>query len=146
MGEKLGMSESNKLGILPDNKMIPLYDKKTKTNVGMSYSTLMKQLEEKSVQVYRDTGIENNKYKVALEELKMVQTAEEIGPILRNGNIDIKDNIVMGGRKTKKNRKQKGGFIYKFNTRRKILSNNSRRSSKKSSKRSSGRSSGRSSR
>ena len=137
-GEKLGMGESK----LPDDTIIPIYDKNTKTNVGMSFSALKDQLKTKSEQVFRNTNIKNNKYERALKEMESIQSPDEIGPILRNKGINIKDNNVMGGRKTKKNRKQKGGFIYKSNTRRKILSNNSRRSSKRSSRRSSRRSSG----
>ena len=56
-----------------------------------------------------------------------------------SNNISIKENGVSGGkRKTKKNRKQNGGFTYKISSKRTgITSKSSRRSTRNSSRRSS---------
>ena len=67
------------------------------------------------------------KYTDALNELrKPGVTVADIQPILSKNNISYKNNQIMGGKKTKrtrKMRKQKGGFTYKNSRRRSITSN-----------------------
>lgn len=54
----------------------------------------------------------NFKYRLALEEISKNTDPENILRVLRKHNIDINNGAVVGGRKTKKLRKQRGGFIY----------------------------------
>jgi chromosome segregation ATPase len=71
----------------------------------------------------------------ALDEMKRVQNENQVEPILRKYGITFKNGTIMGGRKTKKMYKQKGGFTYKNNTKRKSITTTSsrRKSSSKSS-------------
>ena len=63
-----------------------------------------------------------------------IRSKSSIRPSLRNNNISVKNNHVMGGKKTKKNRKQKGGFTYKNSKRINIKSKSSVHSSSSSRK------------
>jgi hypothetical protein len=82
------------------------------------------------------------KYADAIPQVRAATTPDEITQILRSNSINYKNGNMMGGKRTKKIRKQKGGFVYRANTKRKSLSSNSKRrirsrsSSRKSNKRS----------
>ena len=80
------------------------------------------------------------KYKDALVSLKQVTNPAEINVILQQYNISYKNGKIMGGKRTKRTkkiRKQKGGFTYKANLKRRGLSTTYRRSntSRRTSKR-----------
>ena len=76
------------------------------------------------------------KYKDALKPLRQATTPQQVTDILNQFNISYKNGAIMGGKKTKKLRKQKGGFTYKLNSKRKGLSTSSKRgnSSRKTSR------------
>ena len=72
--------------------------------------------------------------------LKQVTNPAEINVILQQYNISYKNGKIMGGKRTKRTkkiRKQKGGFTYKANLKRRGLSTTYRRSntSRRTSKR-----------
>jgi predicted nucleic acid-binding Zn-ribbon protein len=67
------------------------------------------------------------KYKDALGPLRQATTPQQVTDILNQFNISYKNGSIMGGKKTKKIRKQKGGFTYKLNSKRKGLSTSYRR-------------------
>ena len=79
--------------------------------------------------VQRKAGQGGNvqKYKDALIELRQAKTIQDVIPILSRNNIAYKNGAIMGGKKTKKIRKQKGGFIYRNNTKRRSISSSSSR-------------------
>lgn len=112
---------------------VTLLDIGTNSNVTMPFGALIKLLAGKASQIR--SGV--NKYKNVLDELKGIADVTEISDILRRNNVAIKNSQVMGGRKTKKNRKQKGGFTYKNSKRRSITSRSSVRSSSRKSRRTS---------
>jgi chromosome segregation ATPase len=112
---------------------VTLLDIGNNSNVTMPFGSLIKMLASKSSQIR--SGV--NKYKNVLDELKGITDVAQISDILRNNNVSVKNNQVMGGRKTKKNRKQKGGFTYKNSKRRSIISRSSLRSSSRKSTRNS---------
>ena len=77
------------------------------------------------------------KYAVALPQVRAATTPDEVAQALRaNGIYYQPSGNMKGGRKTKKLRKQKGGFVYKVNTKRRSLSSNSKRRSRSSSRKS----------
>jgi hypothetical protein len=78
----------------------------------------------------------NNKYKQTLDKLTNATSGQEVQGILNRNGIVFKNGSIMGGRKTKKNRKQKGGFTYKKSFRRRSITSrtNSRRNSRRSSR------------
>ena len=108
----------------------------------ITYGQLMAGLQRKTSQLQRQ-GVpdEQNKYAIALNGLRGLNNpnSANIELLLQSNNISIKENGVSGGkRKTKKNRKQKGGFTYKISSKRTgITSKSSRRSTRNSSRRSS---------
>jgi predicted nucleic acid-binding Zn-ribbon protein len=106
------------MGINPD-AIIPIKGNQ------MSINALRNELVRKSKQI-RDP---NNKYNMALNrinnEIKNQVDIPKIDSIL--SGITISNGIVSGGKgKTRKNRKQKGGFTYKRNTRRQNIKSKSR--------------------
>jgi chromosome segregation ATPase len=111
------------------------------TPVEMQYAELINNITNKSRQgTFR---FNNNKYLNALNDLKKITNINEVSAVLNKNNINFKNNVLYGGitrkrRKTKKNKKQKGGFTYKINSKRKSIvsqTNTFKRSSKSSSKR-----------
>ena len=108
----------------------------------ITYGQLMAGLQRKTSQLQRQ-GVpdEQNKYAIVLNGLRGLNNpnSANIELLLQSNNISIKENGVSGGkRKTKKNRKQKGGFTYKISSKRTgITSKSSRRSTRNSSRRSS---------
>lgn len=75
----------------------------------MKFMELLRGLRNKINQRPNDP---NFKYRLALEEISKNVDPENILQVLRKHNIDINNGVVVGGRKTKKIRKQHGGFIY----------------------------------
>jgi multidrug efflux pump subunit AcrB len=68
-----------------------------------------------------------NKYDDALKAMYEAKSQEDVIRALQSNNVDIKNGAVMGGKKTKKirkqkNKKQKGGFTYKKNLKRGSIS------------------------
>jgi predicted nucleic acid-binding Zn-ribbon protein len=111
----------------------------------LSKSELLKLLAQKDKEMSRyDPNI--TKYKEAVEYINNLQSTnpEDITIYLRNKRIVVnKNKTILGGKKTKKVRKhkqkQRGGFIYNTNSKRKSIishTNTSRRSSRTTSKRS----------
>ena len=88
--------------------------------------------------VQRKAGQGGNvqKYKDALIELRQSKTIQDVIPILRRYNIAYKNGAIMGGKKTQKMRKQKGGFIYRTNTKRRSITSSSARRTTSSSRKS----------
>jgi hypothetical protein len=76
------------------------------------------------------------KYADAIPQVRAATTPAEITQILRSNSINYKNGNMMGGKRTKKLRKQKGGFVYRANTKRRSLSSTSRRRSRSSSRKS----------
>ena len=73
-----------------------------------------------------------SKYATALRGVRAAQTPEEVIQALSSNAIDAKNGAISGGKKTKKNkkvRKQKGGYTYKLNSKRKSITTSSLRSS-----------------
>ena len=94
-------------------------------------------------ELQRKTSQQGNvqKYKDALQQMRQAKTTKEIQIIMSRNNIVFKNNAIMGGKKTKKNKKQKGGFSYRINTkRRSITTNNSARGERNNSSRKSNKS------
>jgi chromosome segregation ATPase len=118
---------------LPSNTQINLMDNRQQT-IQLQLNDLISQLNAK----YRQSR--NNKYLNALNAISTAENPSEIQNILRQNQVEIKNNSVFGGknRKTKKNKKQKGGFTYKISSKRKSIKTNSssvgRGSYRKSSK------------
>lgn len=102
----------------------------------IEFGQLKNKLEAKSKQVYINTKNANNKYKQTLDKLTNATSGEEVQYILNRNAIVFKNGTIMGGRKTKKNRKQKGGFTYKKSFRRRSITSrsNSGRNTKRSSR------------
>ena len=115
---------------IPANTPVQVNDTNT-----MLYGVLLNELFIKSKQLARNNPTAKNKYKEAAQELQNVVNPNEIRNILKKNSIEVKNNKISGGRKTRKNRKQKGGFTYKVGVkRRNIKSKSSRRSSRRSSR------------
>jgi chromosome segregation ATPase len=66
-----------------------------------------------------------SKYALALRGLRAAQTPEEVIQALTSNGVHAKNGAVYGGKKTKKNRKQKGGYTYKSNLKRRSISTTS---------------------
>ena len=112
---------------------ITLQDSGTGSPVQIQYNVILQQLKAKS----GIKGSGGQKYKDALLKLKTAQNPQDVAGILSSSGITFKNNAIMGGRKTKKInktkkiRKQKGGYTYKNSVkRRSISSTSSFRSSK----------------
>lgn len=111
----------------------------------MTYGEILSQLQIKARQEARSTGNQDNKYNRVLIQIQNSGNPAEIENLLRRSAVSIKrgrngNGTISGGRKTRKNRKnkQKGGFTYRTNSKRRgITLKSSRRSSRNSSRRSS---------
>jgi archaellum component FlaC len=130
---------------IPPNEIINI------NGENIAYGQLIQMLRTKDKQVRKRDP--NNKYKQALDRLKTITSGSQVESALTESGVIFKNNVVSGGRKTKKNRKQKGGFIYKTSFKRKNITSHltpkkmfkgsfkrsfkttSKRSSKRSSKR-----------
>ena len=99
---------------------IPLDEIMNIQGVQISFGDLLHDLNAKSKQI----GTPNNKYSEALNKIKSLVDSNQIPQVLMSNNIEFKNGKVFGGktsRKTKKIRKQKGGFTYKTHSKRKKL-------------------------
>ena len=114
---------------IPDDSVINLIDTSTRQPVDINFGNLLQMITRKSRQTNSP-----NKYTTALDQLKRSTSPQDVPDILNRNNIEIKNNQVFGGRKTKKISKQKGGFTYKNNSRRRSITarSNSKRSSRNS--------------
>jgi hypothetical protein len=85
-------------------------------------SKIISDLKTKSGKLSRDP---NNKYAVALQKVQAAKSVQDVNNAL--SRVEFKNGMIFGGR-TKKNRKnkntkkQKGGFRYSSNSRRRSLS------------------------
>jgi chromosome segregation ATPase len=69
----------------------------------------------------------NNKYSLVLNQLRGAIDESDVVSILEKNNINItSDGKIRGGRKTKKNKKQKGGYTYKTQSKRKTITSSLR--------------------
>ena len=69
-----------------------------------------------------------SKYALALRGVNSAQTPQEVLQALASSGVDAKNGAIYGGKKTKKNRKvrkQKGGYTYKVNSKRRSISTSS---------------------
>lgn len=92
-------------------------------------------IKDKIKQVTKNNPDAVSKYTSVLNALNEAQTPENASSLI---NSIYKNGIIFGGRRTKKNKKQKGGFTYKpTSTRRSISSSQSpiRRFTKRHGKR-----------
>jgi predicted nucleic acid-binding Zn-ribbon protein len=83
----------------------------------LTYDNILLQLRQKAAKIGPGR---QNKYQVALDELKTVSNPNEVQGILSR-NVDFQNNNIKGGKKSRKLKKQKGGFHYKLSSRRKSL-------------------------
>ena len=68
----------------------------------------------------------NSKYGQAFQQLQGASDADDVVTILTNARLlTTRDGRIKGGKKTKKNRKQKGGYTYKVNSKRRSISTTS---------------------
>jgi DNA repair exonuclease SbcCD ATPase subunit len=130
-------SRSSKI-VLPLDTMITVKDNKN-NDLTFTLDQIMIELRSKGSRV---AGID--KYETASNAIKSATTPQEVAAILAKNNIIFKNGAMMGGKynktknikrrknKTRKNKtiknktrfkRQKGGFIYSSNTKRKPLSN-----------------------
>jgi chromosome segregation ATPase len=120
------------------NTPISLADLNSQQRVDITLENLMTMLSRKASQVRRNNPTSQNKYADAINQINSASSPNEISAIIMRNNISVKDGNVSGGkRKTKKNRKQKGGFTYKSTSRRRSITSvtgSKRNSSKRSSR------------
>jgi chromosome segregation ATPase len=93
----------------------------------ISYANLLAELSRKASQ-----GGNVQKYIDALSQSRQAKTNDEISTVLNKNNISLKNGKIMGGRKniknknkTKKIKKQTGGFTYKASSKRRSVSTSS---------------------
>lgn len=116
---------------------VNLIDINSQSPVNIQYQDLLNMLKIKANQFPSP-----NKYSQALSEIYKVNNEADITNILNNNGISIKSGKIMGGKRSKKRHgKQKGGFTYKTNSKRKSITTSSgtqkmHRSSRNSSRRS----------
>jgi hypothetical protein len=124
-------------GSLPDNTPISIVVANGVRET-MPLNVLKQQLQSKASQLRRNNPNADNKYQRALDLINQATTVEEINNARMGITFKTTQNgiAVSGGRRTKKNNKQKGGFIYKrTSTRRSILTTpKSARRSRRSSR------------
>jgi len=106
----------------------------------LELNKIISELTKKSNQRGSTNTFGVNKYKDALNEIHNANDANQISAILNNFNFNAA-GAVTGGKKTKKNKKQRGGFTYKDKSKRKSLRSTNKHSFRRTSKTSSRRSS-----
>ena len=79
-------------------------------------------------------GQQGDKYRNAVKQLANLSDPANVSQVLASNNIAFKNGKIMGGRKTRKIRKQKGGFTYKSTSVRKRITSTATRSSRRSSR------------
>ena len=130
ISNSLQSGTNNKVQINPEQR-IQVTDIGTSNPSQLKYSTLITELTRKASE---SGNVE--KYKTAKNEVLQAASHEEIPAILSNYNIQYKNGKIMGGKRpiykrtqrTKKNKRiklQKGGYIYKGNTKRRSISTGS---------------------
>jgi DNA repair exonuclease SbcCD ATPase subunit len=104
---------------------IPLNETINYENSQVNFGDLLAQIWDKSKKDNRP----DNKYSVALKQLRNAADEDDVNTILLKNNIGKSNNGKINGgkrfKKTKKNRKQKGGFTYKTNSKRNRLTTTS---------------------
>lgn len=122
--------------ILAPDAIVQVLDAATGSPVDVQFAKILNEVTGKS----KIKGQQGQKYRDALNELHSVTNAADVPNILRRHNVGFKGNQIFGGKiknKTKKNRKQKGGFTYKSTSRRRSISSSpksNRRTSRRSSR------------
>ena len=136
-GQTQGVQTQGQAPVAP-NTPISLADLNSQQRVDINLRDLMDMLARKASQVRRNNPGAQNKYADAINQINSASSPNEISAIIMRNNISVKDGNVSGGkRKTKKNRKQKGGFTYKSTSRRRSITSvtgSKRNSSKRSSR------------
>jgi uncharacterized protein YpbB len=95
--------------------------------IQVTYSNILGELSKK---IKQNAG---KQYIDASNELKQPGvTVNDVANILKKNGVTFKNGAIMGGKRTKKNRKQKGGFIYRANTKRRSISSSSSRRNRSS--------------
>ncbi|MEN9781943.1 MAG: hypothetical protein RL208_93 [Pseudomonadota bacterium] len=118
--------------IKPDTN-ITIRDIGSNNDVNMPFGQLIELVKNKVSQIKDENA--SKKYRDTLNQLRQINDVSQIQNILKQNGVSFKNNIIMGGRKTRKIRKQKGGFLYKSNTKRKkIKSSQIRNVSRRSSR------------
>ena len=93
----------------------------------LTLGLIISQLRKKP-QTIRNTNAPS-KYALALRGVNDAQTPEQVLQALNSSGVDAKNGAIFGGKKTKKIRKQKGGYTYKVNSKRRSITSSSSRSS-----------------
>jgi predicted nucleic acid-binding Zn-ribbon protein len=108
----------------PNEYKIPLNETINYENSQFNFRDLLAQLWDKSK---NDNRVDNN-YSATLNQLRNASDEDDVNTILLQNNIGTTNGKITGGKKfkkTKKNRKQKGGFTYKIKSKRKSISSTS---------------------
>jgi len=107
-----------------DNMVISVVDSISRQPINIQLGVLKTALKKKADQLKATNPKIDNKYQKALDKIASAKTPEDISKLLYG--IVIKSTpegiTVKGGRRSKKNKKYKGGFTYKTTSRRKGMS------------------------
>lgn len=117
-------------------EMTPIQLSQPGGNLTLTYQQIRERLNEKKRQSQTNPSVSPS-YRLAFNEIvKDAQTPEDVSNIIKKYNIIFTAAGIKGGRKTKKNRNQKGGFTYKSTSRRRSISSTpkSNRRSRRSSR------------
>jgi chromosome segregation ATPase len=108
---------------IPENAEVQLIDGATGQPMVMLYGDLIKGLKRKIEQVKRTNPNAVGKYVNALQNIIKATSVNDIPAFLIDIPIKNTDRglQVTGGRRSKKNRKQKGGFTYKATSKRRSI-------------------------
>jgi len=124
-GNLSGNSSGNSQG-RPQIQRIPGNTRILYENTQFTFDDLRNQLQAKARQDARP----NNKYSQALQQLQGANDEDDVIQILQaNTILTSRNGTIKGGKKTKKLRKQKGGYTYKVNSKRRSIVTSSSRSS-----------------
>jgi len=104
---------------IDDATNLTLRDIGTQGDVTIPFGKLTEMVANKVSQIKNETA--SKKYRDALNQLKQITDVSQVQDVLSRNGVSFKNNVIMGGRKTRKNRKQKGGFLYKSSTKRKSI-------------------------
>jgi uncharacterized coiled-coil DUF342 family protein len=107
---------------LPPDTMLAFTMFGTTNKTQMKFSDIMNQLNIKAKAIPGE-----DKYEILFNQLKGATTEAQAQQMIENSRITIKNGQLFGGKKTKKNRKQKGGFVYRHSSSRKRISVTSKR-------------------
>jgi len=104
---------------IDDATNITLRDIGTQGDVTIPFGKLTEMVANKVSQIKNESA--SKKYRDALNQLRQITDVSQVQDVLSRNGVSFKNNVIMGGRKTRKNRKQKGGFLYKSSTKRKSI-------------------------